>query len=80
MSFLGNSWTNTSRFWSTITYLFMYYIVIYAFLFGIKYTHWIYFLANHLIAWFLLLHFRDSHYSRLSYHYLMDHVGSKKQS
>ncbi|CAO3702752.1 unnamed protein product [Rhizopus stolonifer] len=69
-----------NRFWSTMTYLFMYYIVVYAFLFGIKYTHWIYFSANHLVAWFLLLHFRDSHYSRLSYHYLMDHVGSKKQS
>ncbi|CAO0791284.1 unnamed protein product [Mucor circinelloides] len=71
-----------NRFWSVVTYVIMYYIVIYAFLYGIKYTHWIYFLTNHLVVWFLLLHFQDSHYGRVSFHYLMDHLmlGSKKHS
>lgn len=60
----------------------MYSIVIYAFLYGIKYTHWLYFLSNDLVIWLLLLHLQDSHYGRLSYRYLMDHVkiGSKKHS
>lgn len=65
-----------------MTYLIMYYIVIYAFLYGIKYTHWLYFLSNDFVGWLLLLHFLDSHYGRLTYHYLMDHLrfGSKKHS
>ncbi|KAI7903838.1 uncharacterized protein BX663DRAFT_505419 [Cokeromyces recurvatus] len=60
----------------------MYYIVIYAFLYGIKYTHWIYFLSNNLVFWFLLLHFRHSHYGSLSYRYIIDHllIVNKKHS
>ncbi|RCH88774.1 GPI inositol deacylase, partial [Rhizopus stolonifer] len=63
----------TNRFASMITYLIMYYIVMYAFLYGIKYTHWIYFLTNNLVIWLLVLHFQNSHYGKLSYRYLMEH-------
>ncbi|OAD80621.1 hypothetical protein PHYBLDRAFT_10352, partial [Phycomyces blakesleeanus NRRL 1555(-)] len=51
-----------SRYWNWATYLILYSIVVYAFLYGIKYTHSLYFISNHLVCWFLLLHFGDSGY------------------
>lgn len=59
-------------------------VVAYAFLYGIKYAHSLYFLANHIMAWFLVLHVRDSHYGRMAWRYLANHIWhpflSKKHS
>ncbi|KAI9257366.1 PGAP1-like protein-domain-containing protein [Phascolomyces articulosus] len=69
--------------WHWGTCVLIYSIVAYTFLYGIKYTHSIYFLSNHMIAWFLFLHVRDSHYGRMTYRYVADHLypfRSKKHS
>ncbi|KAI9484440.1 PGAP1-like protein-domain-containing protein [Zychaea mexicana] len=69
--------------WHWGTCILIYGVVAYTFLYGIKYTHSIYFLSNHMMAWFLLLHARDSHYGRMTYRYVADHVypfRSKKHS
>ncbi|KAJ8656765.1 hypothetical protein O0I10_007613 [Lichtheimia ornata] len=59
-------------------------VVAYAFLYGIKYAHSLYFLANHMMAWFLVLHVRDSHYGRMAWRYAANHIWhpflSKKHS
>ncbi|KAI7862596.1 PGAP1-like protein-domain-containing protein [Spinellus fusiger] len=73
----------TQRYWHWATFILLYGIVIYAFLYGIKYTHSLYSISNSLICWLLLLHFSDSGYGRLAYHYLMEHLysfRSKKHS
>ena len=67
--------------WHWTTCLLIYALIVYTFLYGIKYTHSIYFLANYMMAWLLLLHARDSHYARIAYRYVADHpFRSKKHS
>lgn len=63
----------TLRIWHWITYTLIYIIVIYAFMYGIRYTHSLYFLSNGLIGWLLFLHFWHSPYGCHVYHYLMEH-------
>ncbi|KAI9304503.1 PGAP1-like protein-domain-containing protein [Cunninghamella echinulata] len=63
----------TLRIWHWSTYMLFYMIVTYAFLYGIRYTHSLYFLSNGLIGWLLFLHFWHSPYGCHVYHYLMEH-------
>ncbi|KAI8085116.1 PGAP1-like protein-domain-containing protein [Halteromyces radiatus] len=73
-----------SRIWSWITYCLFYIVVLYAFMYGIKYTHSLYFLSNGLIGWLLLLHFWNSSYGQQLYLSFMDLIYhysfSKKKS
>ncbi|KAI8391121.1 PGAP1-like protein-domain-containing protein [Radiomyces spectabilis] len=73
----------TSRYWRWTTYFIFYGIIAYAFMYGIKYTHVLYLISNYLVVWLLILHFRDSRYCRLVYHYALEHLftlGNKKLS
>ncbi|KAI8064463.1 PGAP1-like protein-domain-containing protein [Gongronella butleri] len=64
----------TSRVWHWVTYAFFAAVIVYACLFGVKYTHSLYFLSNGLMAWLLGLHFWHSPYGRHVYQYMMDHL------
>ncbi|ORZ15194.1 PGAP1-like protein-domain-containing protein [Absidia repens] len=54
-----------------LTYGLMYIIIVYAFLYGVKYPHSIYFLSNYLILWLLFLHFCQSRYSHTLFRTLL---------
>ncbi|KAI8339120.1 PGAP1-like protein-domain-containing protein [Chlamydoabsidia padenii] len=63
-----------SRMWRWTTYCVYYAVVVYAFMYGIKYTHSLYFLSNGLTGWLLLVHFWYSPYGRQMYHLLMEFI------
>jgi len=57
-------------------------VIVYGFLYGVKFTHALYMLGNLLIVWLLILHARHSWVTKAVYVYVMDHFKfqTKKRS
>jgi hypothetical protein len=57
-------------------------VIVYGFLYGVKFTHALYMLGNLLVVWLLILHARHSWLTKAVYVYVMEHFRfqTKKRS
>ncbi|KAI8089282.1 PGAP1-like protein-domain-containing protein [Halteromyces radiatus] len=75
----NNNAGNSGRWMAWTTYGLMYGIIVYAFLYGVKYPHSIYFLSNNMVLWLLFLQFWSSRYSYSTFTTLLHFFTTNKR-